>query len=293
MDIGCMVNETIFKDLAEQNNEWIQLIRLDGTTAYMSPAFLKLLGMNSRQVLLQYDQYIEDTDKTVFRHAFLRLIEEQIPFCMEYRYLLPDGTQLWVEGKACIIYDKGDPVFVGLIVRDIHKYKVMERELTQLAYYDALTGLPNRRLFQDRYTQTLLSARRYQNRVAILYIDLDDFKQINDQYGHAIGDELLCKVASRLTHCVRDPDTVCRLGGDEFVILLQQCSTKQDIANIANRIHQAISQRFHIKHNEISITCSMGAAMYPQDGLEGNTLLHCADAAMYQAKQHGKNYFQF
>ncbi|WP_051620283.1 sensor domain-containing diguanylate cyclase [Paenibacillus sp. UNC451MF] len=294
MDIGCMVNETVFKYLAEQNNEWIQLIQLDGATAYMSPAFHKLLGVHPLKLpSFRFDQYISDMDKAAFGQAFYRLVREHIPFILEYRYLLPDGTYVWVEGKACMLYEDGQPVLVGIIARDIHKYKVMEKELTQLAYYDVLTGLPNRRLFQDRYTQSLLHAKRYKSQLTVLYMDLDDFKSINDQYGHAVGDELLCKVASRLAHCVRDPDTICRLGGDEFVILLQQCATKQDIANIANRIHQAINQRFYIQQHEIFITCSMGAAMFPQDGFDESTLLHRADAAMYQAKQQGKNYFQF
>lgn len=293
MDIDCMVNESVFRSLAEQSNEWIQLIRPDGITAYTSPAFLRLLGLPPQQMHFRYDQYIEDSDRAAFGQAFQRLFQEQIPFCLEYRYLLPDGTQLWVEGKACQIHENCTPAFAGLIARDIHRFKIMEKELTQLAYYDALTELPNRRLFQDRYSQSLLTAKRYHSQLAILYIDLDDFKLINDQYGHAVGDELLYHVALRLAHAVRDPDTVCRLGGDEFVILLQQCTNKQDITQIANRVQHAISQRFHIQQHEIFITCSMGAAMYPQDGMEGSTLLQCADANMYQAKQQGKNYFQF
>jgi diguanylate cyclase (GGDEF)-like protein len=189
-----------------------------------------------------------------------------------------------------LIYADREPVSIGLISRDISKHKEIEENLTRLAYYDSLTGLPNLRLFQDRYSQSLLSAKRYQRKLAVLYLDLDDFKLINDEYGHAVGDELLKTVAARLSHCVRDPDTVCRLGGDEFLILLQQFEQTEDIEKVAQRVIDALNNRFQIQHNDISITCSMGAAIYPQDGIEGEALLEIADAAMYQAKKSGKNY---
>ncbi|MFH5182188.1 diguanylate cyclase domain-containing protein [Paenibacillus sp. TAB 01] len=203
----------------------------------------------------------------------------------------PGGSLLWVEGKAHLIREHGASAGVGLVVRDISRQKLQEERLTHMAYYDPLTGLPNRRLFEDRYSQALMAAKRYQHRVALLYLDLDDFKQINDGFGHAAGDDLLRTVSSRLAHCVRDPDTVSRLGGDEFVILLQQFEHRDDIRKVAMRVIDSLNQPYFLHNRSISITCSIGAAEYPQDGSDKEALLQYADAAMYQAKQHGKNYF--
>jgi diguanylate cyclase (GGDEF)-like protein len=168
----------------------------------------------------------------------------------------------------------------------------MEENLSLMAYYDPLTGLPNRRLFQDRYRQALLLAKRYSRKMAVFYLDLDDFKMINDSYGHAVGDELLKKVAARLLHCVRDPDTVCRLGGDEFVILLQQFEQPEDIDKVAQRVLDAFNNRFVVEQQEIVISCSMGSALYPQDGGEKD-LVQLADKAMYQSKRQGEHYSKF
>jgi diguanylate cyclase len=124
-------------------------------------------------------------------------------------------------------------------------------------------------------------------------LDLDDFKSVNDRYGHAIGDELLVKIASRLSHSIREPDTVCRMGGDEFVLLLQQFVEKEDIVKVGGRIAAALSQPFDLCGQQITMTCSIGAAFFPDDGEEVETLLQSADAAMYASKMQGKNHFRF
>ncbi|WP_165972104.1 sensor domain-containing diguanylate cyclase [Paenibacillus piri] len=286
------VQDSFFRQLIERSGDFILRLDLEGAITYCSPAFLRLMGDCSGTLLgkpcfdLIFDQ---DTDR--FRHQFRLLTGGRKPFFLEYRYDTKDGVPLWVEGTAYLFNNESVPE-VALISRDISRYKNVEERLTQMAYYDALTGLPNRRLFQDRYKQAILLAKRYERRLALFYLDLDDFKQINDRYGHAVGDELLKKVASRLLHCVRDPDTVCRLGGDEFVILLQQVDHSEDIHKVAQRVMSALNKRFVIGRHDITVACSMGAALYPQDGSE-EQLIQSADKAMYQSKKHGKHYSEF
>ncbi|SFK70836.1 PAS domain S-box-containing protein/diguanylate cyclase (GGDEF) domain-containing protein [Paenibacillus sp. 1_12] len=283
-------NDVFFRQLFNQSTDLIQGITLDSTLSYISPSCSTLLNRSPEELLGQqcYSHIYED-DLIRFQQALRQLIHEQTPFNIQYRYVLPNGSLIWLESKGSLIHMENSLAGVGFITRDVSEHKSIEEQLIQLAYYDSLTALPNRRLFHDRCYQSLLAAKRYHRKMALLYLDLDDFKLINDNYGHAVGDDLLKMVAARLSHCVRDPDTVCRLGGDEFVILLQQFEQKEDIVKVSERVLDAISSRFVIQHHDIFITCSMGAAYYPQDGTDGNELLDMADAAMYQAKKSGKN----
>lgn len=290
MDNG-FIQDAFFRQWVEQSSDFYQGISLDGRITYVSPSLHKLIGSSSPLIGEPCSTGIAEPDAPMFMHAFLQLVQEQAPLCLEYRLSPPGGSPLWVEGRAHLIYDCGTPAGVGLVARDISRQKLQEERLMHMAYYDSLTGLPNRRLFEDRYSQALMAAKRYQHRVALLYLDLDDFKQINDGFGHAAGDELLRAVSARLAHCVRDPDTVSRLGGDEFVILLQQFEHRDDIRRVAMRVIDSLNQPYLLHNRTISITCSIGAAEYPQDGSDKEALLQYADAAMYQAKQHGKNYF--
>ncbi|NHN30140.1 sensor domain-containing protein [Paenibacillus agricola] len=293
MQMGHAIHDSFFRQLFDQSNDLIHSTNLEHIFTYVSPSSTTLLNRSPEELLgkLCYS-YIHEEDALRFQQSLDQLIQDEKPFDQQYRYIRKDGSTLWLQSKASLIVMDHIPVGVGFISRDMTHYKAMEENLTQLAYYDSLTGLPNRRLFNDRYVQSLLSAKRYNRKLAILYLDLDNFKLVNDHYGHSVGDGLLKTISARLLHCVRDPDTVCRLGGDEFVILLQQFEHLEDIKKVTQRIHDAINNRFVIQHNEISISCSMGAAYFPQDGLDGNELLDIADAAMYQAKKNSKNYLQ-
>jgi diguanylate cyclase (GGDEF)-like protein/PAS domain S-box-containing protein len=290
MQIGPSVNDKFFRQLFDQSNDLIQSTNLEHMLTYVSPSSSTILTRSPEELLghLCYS-HIHEEDVKRFQQSLEQLIHEGKPFNQQYRYILKNGTLVWLQSTASLICIDHIPVGVGLISRDVTHHKAIVENLTQLAYYDALTGLPNRRLFNDRCVQALLSAKRYERKMAILYLDLDDFKLINDQYGHSVGDDLLKMISARLLHCVRDPDTVCRLGGDEFVILLQQFAQLEDIEKVTRRVLDAINSRFVIQQHEISITCSMGAAYYPQDGLDSTELLDIADAAMYQAKKRGKN----
>ncbi|RXT08969.1 EAL domain-containing protein [Ammoniphilus sp. CFH 90114] len=179
--------------------------------------------------------------------------------------------------------------YVGMF-SDITERKKSEEHLKFLAHYDVLTELPNRFLFQDRLTQALLQAQRLGRQVAVMFLDLDRFKWINDTYGHGIGDQLLQSVANRLKKCVRKSDTVARLGGDEFTVILSTIQQAKDAAKVAEKIAQALSQPFQLEENEFFITTSIGISVYPADGRNLETLIKNADAAMYCAKELGNNY---
>ena len=180
-----------------------------------------------------------------------------------------------------------------LLLRDITEQKRAESHLDRMAHYDMLTKLPNRRLLHDRLQQAIAQARRRKTRVALLFLDLDRFKQVNDTLGHDVGDLLLVEVANRLVNCVREADTVSRQAGDEFVVLLTDIMEGANAATVAKRIVEALSAPYKLKDHELHVTASIGISLYPSDGQEGTDLLEMADAAMYHAKTLGKNRFEF
>ena len=183
--------------------------------------------------------------------------------------------------------------YVGTMI-DITARKSIEERVHHLAHYDPLTDLPNRTLLTDRLHQALAQARRETSRLALMFLDLDKFKPVNDQLGHEIGDALLKEVANRLTACIkRQTDTVSRIGGDEFVILLSQIETEQDAAMVANEVVSALTQPFLIESHDINISCSVGIAFYPMHGVDAKSLLQVADQAMYDAKRAGRGCFRF
>jgi diguanylate cyclase (GGDEF)-like protein len=174
----------------------------------------------------------------------------------------------------------------------------LERKRTEglirnMAYHDALTGLPNRILLNDRLEMALAQAQRSQSLLAVLFLDFDHFKKINDSLGHGVGDQVLKGIGTRLKKCLRNQDTVARLGGDEFILLLPEINSPKDADQLAKKLLHAVSQPFHFQGHEIRITLSVGVALYPRDGENSTTLLKHADDALYLAKKHGKNRYHF
>jgi len=178
------------------------------------------------------------------------------------------------------------------VVRDITERTYAEEQIKHLAYHDALTGLPNRLLFKDRLTVALSHAQRDKTRLAVLFLDLDRFKVINDSLGHNIGDQLLQSVANRIQRGLRDSDTVARLGGDEFTLLLPHLSRSDDAAPIAQKLLESLRQPLLLEGREFLITTSIGISLYPEDGMDAETLIKNADTAMYQAKEQGRDNYQ-
>lgn len=177
--------------------------------------------------------------------------------------------------------------FVSMQVVTAIERKQLCARLHRMAQYDELTGLPNRACFRDRLDTALARVRRNGGRVALLYVDLDRFKQVNDTYGHSGGDQLLRAVADRLTHCVRDTDTVARLGGDEFVVLLESIAEAEDARRVVDKIRAAFEQPMQIAEHSLDIGLSIGTALYPEDGDAEAQLLKQADDRMYLMKARG------
>jgi diguanylate cyclase (GGDEF)-like protein/PAS domain S-box-containing protein len=204
-----------------------------------------------------------------------------------------DGVAFWGDLHVAPVRDRDGQVthFVGVLndVTDSHRY---QQELEHQATHDSLTDLPNRNLLRDRIQQAAVFAERYGHTVAVAFLDLDNFKLVNDSLGHATGDQLLRRVAERLTQSLRATDTVARLGGDEFVLVMQYAGRDQ-IPSHLHRLLQAIASPFAIEGREVYVTFSVGVAVYPEDGRDPDILLRNADAAMYQAKAQGRNNFQF
>ena len=205
-----------------------------------------------------------------------------------------DGAEAGIEDSAAPIRDRAGNVIGGVLVfHDVSEARAMVLRMQHQAYHDALTGLPNRTLLKDRLAQAISGAGRHSGKLALLFLDLDKFKQVNDTMGHARGDELLKEVARRLGACVRGSDTVSRLGGDEFVILLPEIDDIQRVAHVADKVRAAVAAPYRINGDEVPIGVSIGIGIYPDDGSDVDTLLKHADAAMYEAKAHGRNNYQF
>jgi diguanylate cyclase (GGDEF)-like protein/PAS domain S-box-containing protein len=205
-----------------------------------------------------------------------------------------DGTESAIEDSAAPIHDRVGRVIGAVIVfHDVTAARAMSQQMTHSAQHDLLTNLPNRLLLNDRISQAISLAGRRKRSLAVLFLDLDRFKNINDSLGHAIGDELLQSVAKRLLAAVRTSDTVSRQGGDEFVILLSEIASPEGAATTAKKLLQSLTAAYLIGAQELHIGGSIGISVYPADGKDAGTLIKNADTAMYQAKEHGRNRFQF
>ena len=188
------------------------------------------------------------------------------------------------------ILDEGGEVRERVCVfSDITEKKLMEQHIEHMAQHDALTSLPNRMLFSDRLRHAMAVAEREKQNLALLYIDLDHFKPVNDNLGHTAGDTLLQMVAKRMSSCVREVDTVARMGGDEFAVILAPVKSQNDILLVAEKIRTALEAPFEIDGNHLKISCSIGCTMYQKDGLNEDVLTQNADRAMYKAKKRGRN----
>src|SRR6185437_7080383 len=205
-----------------------------------------------------------------------------------------DGTEAAIEDSAAPIHDRrGHVTGAVMVFRDVSIARALSLKMAHLAQHDSLTDLPNRLLLNDRLNQALALAHRNDQRLALLFLDLDRFKSINDSLGHAIGDRLLQSVAERLVTCVRSSDTVSRQGGDEFVILLPQVTQPADAVVAAQKILLALSTPYRIDRQDLQLAASIGIVIYPEDGTEADTLLKHADLAMYRAKESGRNTYRF
>jgi diguanylate cyclase (GGDEF)-like protein len=208
-------------------------------------------------------------------------------------FLRKDGCPVLLEGNVSLRFENDQPHSIRAIYRDISERKAAEVKIHQLAYYDKLTGLPNRTLLQDRLVHAIADAKRFEYHLGVVFIDLDHFKKVNDTLGHHIGDLLLQEVAQRLHSSFRENDTAARLGGDEFIVILSGYRNSFNVPHIAQKILKTIGQPCVIEGHELVLSGSVGIAIYPQDGTNAADLLRNADMAMYAAKSEKGDSFQF
>lgn len=259
-----------------------------------------MLGYSS---VIERPNYLEDWASLIHpedKDRVLKAIDDHIEnrvseYQAEYRIRSHTGSWKWISGhgKAVQRDSDGKALRIVGVTHDITSKKQAEDKIWQLAHFDLLTGLPNRALFYDRLRQSIAAAKRQHKKLALLFLDLDDFKKINDTFGHDTGDTLLAKVAERLRQSIRDEDTVARAGGDEFLFILNQISNAENAAIVAQKIITALAEPFVINNNTCEIGGSIGISILPDDSDELETLIRQSDDAMYQAKACGKNHFKF
>jgi len=269
----------------------------------------QILGLRGEQDTVRLENLLDlvhQEDRKAIREWFQRAAEGKYTSELEYRCTRPDGEELTLHQQAEAIRDEGGSVArMAGFLQDISDRKRSEERIRQLAYYDVLTGLPNRRFFKESLDRALRHARETQKPLALLFLDLDRFKMINDTLGHDAGDRLLKEAGDRLHGCVRSTDYVAsarggkvpgdisRLGGDEFTLLLRDLDEAEDAGRVAARVLERFAQPFEIDGREVFASTSIGIAVHPLDGNDVDTLLRNADAAMYHAKDRGRNNFQY
>lgn len=261
---------------------------------YVNQALAEMFGFESRQTMRTYEISTLYADSEQ-RDALLRLLERDGYYRnQEVEFLRPDGSQFTaVNSAAATMGEDGQVRHFDGVITDITERKEAEREVHRLAHFDTLTNLPNRTLFHIRIGQVLSQAQRHDRPVAVMFIDLDRFKLVNDSLGHGIGDQLLIAVARRLTEQFRDYDVISRQGGDEFLLVLPETGANRAARRAEELLRDFAEHPFNVEGHELTVTPSIGIAMFPYDAEEAETLIQHADAAMYHAKEQGRSTFQF
>ena len=294
---GLREAERRYRGLFDNALEGIFRTTMEGRYLGANPALANIYGFESPDELIASLQNIGsqlyvDPER---RQEFMRIITSRGSLAgFESQVYRKNGDVIWISENARVITDDHGTLqgYEGT-VEDITDRKLYQSRIEQQANFDPLTGLANRSLLQDRLRQAILTAASFSTRLAVAFIDLDRFKFINDSLGHHVGDELLKTMAARFHACVHERDTVARLGGDEFVLLLNSSGSADEVRLVLERMLNTVTQPWMTEHGEYQITCSVGVALYPDDGVDAQTLLKHADSAMYRAKDSGRNNFQF
>jgi diguanylate cyclase (GGDEF)-like protein/PAS domain S-box-containing protein len=291
---GLRVSEKKYRVMLDESSDPIFTFSPDGQYRYVNRAFANGVGKRTEEIIGKriWDVFPkEEADKRfavvkwVFENGESKIIEVRVP--------RPDGDRYYLTTAKPIVNDEGLTISVICISKEITERKIMEDRLAHMAQYDILTDLPNRTLFSDRLRHAIAQAKRDMTRIALIFVDLDNFKSVNDSLGHHVGDLLLKAVAERMQSCMRESDTVGRIGGDEFVVLLPTIQDEQDAMVVAEKIRAALSQPFELPGCPIlNISSSSGIGIYPDHGADDIELSRNADDAMYQAKASGRNTVQ-
>jgi diguanylate cyclase (GGDEF)-like protein/PAS domain S-box-containing protein len=282
-------------DALQQMADSVMVTGRDGRIEYVNAAFERTTGFTSAEALGHTPRLLKSGlhGQGFYRRLWKTLLDVRV-----FRDVMTNrrkNGELYYEEKTITPVRDANGAIVRFISvgRDVTARIQTQRRLEHLAYRDVLTGLPNRALFVDRLKHAIAGARRRRSVVAVLFIDLDGFKNVNDHLGHEAGDKLLRALAGRLRAAVRDTDTVARLGGDEFAVLLEDVGYLQDVALAAQKLLDLIATPLVLAGQKQTITASVGASLYPHDGADAATLLRNADKAMYRAKGAGKHGMRF
>ncbi len=282
--------------LVENASEGILITKKNGTIVYANNAFLQMSGYSFEEALGQTPRILQSGKHD---REFYRDMWDSLSFYGAWQ------GEVWNRRKDGNVYPQRmaitkledpthqDEVYYASMVHDLTKVKHNEEELLHRAYHDPLTKLPNRHLFMDRLEQVVNRAGRKRAKFAVMFIDLDNFKHINDSLGHDVGDMLLKEISRRLVHCARDVDTVSRIGGDEFTIILEGVEKEEEIGIVASRVQERLAEPYSLGGNELYVTVSIGIAIYPENGETAVNLLKNADLAMYHVKETGRNNFHY
>ncbi|MHA6964035.1 EAL domain-containing protein [Zobellella denitrificans] len=285
------LNLELAERVIEASLEGIIITDAEGRIEFVNPAFSHTTGYSPEEVLGRTPAVLSSgRHDSAFYAEMWRTLRERGYWRGEIWNRRKSG-QLYLEllTVTAIRDAEGNIGNYAALFTDITHIRENEDQIRQLAYYDPLTRLPNRRLLEDRLELAIRHAHRHQRRLAVLFIDLDHFKQVNDSLGHAAGDELLLEVSRRLGDRLREDDTLARLGGDEFIVLLPDLEEADEVTRVARRLIDAIGEPFRIGQQSFRIGCSLGISLYPDDATDAEELVHHADAAMYRAKQEGRN----
>lgn len=270
---------------------------INANDLYWSDECYRIFGLEPQQFGATYDAFLERVhpdDHGLVKSAVREALTYFTPYSIDHRVVLPDGSVRVVHEQARVDVDgNGRPLRMAGTVQDITERKCSEMQMKHMAYHDPLTGLPNRALLRDRLEHAMAKARRNGGRLALLFLDLDRFKNVNDSLGHDTGDRLLVQVTQRLSEQMRDEDTLARLGGDEFTVLLEDVHDVDQVTMVAGKLREVLRQSFDLDGREIFITGSIGISLYPDDGDSADALMKYADAAMYRAKELGRDEYQF
>ena len=292
-------SEELWKFALEGAGDGVWDWDISNDKAHFSDRYKEMLGFNNEEVdnnVKEWNNRVHPDDAASLEQAVSDYLSGKIEkYIHEHRVICKDKSIKWVLSRGMIVKrDKhGKPLRMIGTHTDITARKLLETRLENLAHFDALANVPNRTLFNDRLKLALSYAKREKKMLAVMFIDLDLFKEINDLYGHETGDIVLKKVSRQLVSCVRESDTVARMGGDEFVILLPIVDEIEDVKLVAHKIVEAVAQPIKVAKTHLHITCSIGIALYPQHGKDEKLLVINADMAMYQAKNSGKNQAKF
>jgi diguanylate cyclase (GGDEF)-like protein/PAS domain S-box-containing protein len=287
-------SEERYRVMADNSTDLIARSDATGHLLYASPAIETILGYAPAEVIgKSILAFVHPEDHDVVRVATESLAWTG-PMTFSYRAKRRGGTEVWLETTTRAVLDPAtrQVIEVVSVSRDVTERHHAEAQIEYQAYHDTLTGLPNRALFRDRLTVALAHARRTRTPVAVMFLDLDSFKLVNDTLGHSLGDELLKVVATRLKGVLREEDTIARMGGDEFTVLVANITSTDDAPVIAQKLLDTVAQPARVEGHELFVTTSLGIALYPNDGDSAESLLKNADNAMYRAKELGRNLYQ-